>query len=244
MTIDFCLPIYNEELILKENTLKLLNFLKKQKYPWSWSLLLIVNGSSDDSFEIAKELEKEYKEIIVFNLKEGGKGRAIKHGWNQSKADYFIYMDIDLAVSLKSLPLLINNLKSGYDLVWGSRLLKSSEVKRSFLRSFSSVIYNIFSRGVLGHNFKDLQCGFKGVDNNIKNDILPCVKNNYWFFDTELIMWSKNKGYKLKEIPVHWEENRYKKRKSKINFFKEIRVFIEKSLVLRKKIKKYIKEVE
>lgn len=237
MTIDICLPAYNEELILEKNTVKILDYLSSLEYNFDWHVYIVVNGSSDNSVNIAKELSQNNKRISFYQLKQGGKGRAIKHLWQKSKADYFIYMDIDLAVSLDFLPDLIKNLEDGHDLVWGSRHLKSSKVKRSVFRSFSSLVYNIFSKTVLNHNYSDLQCGFKGVNNRIKRDVLNKIEDNNWFFDTELIIWSKKMGYGLKEIPVNWQEDRYQQRKSKVRVFKDAKDFIYKTIKLRKKIK-------
>jgi len=236
MTIDICLPAYNEELILKINTIKLLNYLNTLKDTFDWHVYIVINGSSDNSLGIAKELSENNNKISVHELKQGGKGRAIKYCWQKSEANYFIYMDMDLAVSLQSLPELIESLEQDYDLVWGSRHLKDSKVKRSIFRSFSSLMYNIFSKTVLKHSYSDLQCGFKGINNRIKNKVIEKTKDNNWFFDTELIIWSKSFNFKLKEIPVEWEEEKYQGRKSKVNVFKDTKSFINKTIKLRKNI--------
>ncbi|MFP4514927.1 MAG: glycosyltransferase [Parcubacteria group bacterium] len=237
MDIDICLPAYNEQLILETNTSKILNYLNSLEADFNWHIYIVVNGSNDDSLKIAKKISQRNNKVSFFELKKGGKGRAIKYCWRKSEADYFIYMDIDLAVSLESLPLLIRYLKEGEDLVWGSRHLNKSRVKRSVFRSFSSLAYNLFSKMVLGHNYSDLQCGFKGINNSIKKDVFPRLENNHWFFDTELIAWSKKLKYKLKEIPVNWQEDRYQERKSKVRVFKDAKSFIYKTIKLRKKLK-------
>jgi hypothetical protein len=90
---------------------------------------------------------------------------------------------------------------------------------------------------MLNHNYSDLQCGFKGVNNNIKDSVLPKIEDNNWFFDTELIVWSKKLNYNLKEIPVNWQEDRYQERKSKVTVFKDAKSFIYKTIKLRKKLK-------
>jgi glycosyltransferase involved in cell wall biosynthesis len=239
MTIDICLPVYNEELILKKNINKIINYLDSLENNFDWHIYIVVNGSNDDSVNISKDLSKKDKRVSSYELNQAGKGRAIKDCWQKSNADFFIYMDIDLAVSLNFLPFLIDKLNEGYDLVWGSRRLPSSKVNRGILRSFSSVIYNIFSKVMLNHNYSDLQCGFKGVNNKIKNNVLDKIEDNNWFFDTELIIWSKRMDYNLKEIPINWQEDRYQERKSKIKVFKDAKFFIYKTIKLRKKLKIY-----
>ncbi|HKK54126.1 MAG TPA: glycosyltransferase [Patescibacteria group bacterium] len=241
MTIDICLPAYNEQLILKKNTIKILNYLNNLENYFNWHIYIVVNGSSDNSVNIAKEISNKNARVSFYELKQGGKGRAIKYLWQKSEADYFIYMDIDLAVSLESLPFLVKHLKNGYDLVWGSRHLRKSEVKRNMFRSFSSLAYNVFSKTMLNHSYSDLQCGFKGINNNIKDSVLPKIEDNNWFFDTELIVWSENLDYKLKEIPVNWQEDRYQERKSKVKIFKDAKSFMYKTIKLRERLKGYKK---
>jgi glycosyltransferase involved in cell wall biosynthesis len=238
MTIDICLPVYNEELILKRNTIKILNYLNNLEDDFDWQIHIVVNGSNDDSINIAKKLSEENKKVSFYELKQSGKGRAIKYCWQKSEAEYFIYMDIDLAVSLESFPDLIEELSNGHDLVWGSRHLSKSKVKRGVFRSFSSLAYNVFSKTALNHNYSDLQCGFKGINNRIKDNVLDKIEDDNWFFDTELIIWSKELKYSLKEIPVNWQEDRYQERKSKVKVLKDAKSFVYKTMKLRKKLKK------
>jgi glycosyltransferase involved in cell wall biosynthesis len=239
MFIEFFLPAYNEEEMLKDNLYKLLNFLRKQNIEGDWIITILVNGSSDDTFKIGKKIASQEKRVQVVNMKKGGKGRALKNGLSGSKADILVYMDVDLAVSLEDIPRLLENiLQNDYDLVIGSRLMPDSKIKRSFIREFSSQGYNLLSRLILGHKFSDLQCGFKAIKKDVFKKVHPYLKTDKWFFDTELIAFADFFGYKIKELPVEWEENRYEKRKSKINLCRDSLVFTKNLLKLRKRISK------
>jgi glycosyltransferase involved in cell wall biosynthesis len=238
MLIDFCLPVYNEEGIIKANTLATYNFLQSQNYPFAWQLVLIVNGSSDQTFNIAKDLSQAWPKIKVINFPQGGKGRAIKNYFAMSSADVLVYMDIDLAVDLKNLNDLINPIiKDEADLVFGSRLLKNSKTDRSYFREISSRIYNQLSRQILKHRFQDLQCGFKALKKSVFLSVQDKLLDNAWFLDTELIIFSHLGKYRLLEIPVNWQENRYQKRQSKVAVWKEAKNFFIKLLDLRKRLK-------
>jgi hypothetical protein len=127
-------------------------------------------------------------------------------------------MDVDLAVSPDNIHDLIKPfLKNQVDLVIGSRLLANSKIKRSFIREFVSQTHLYISKIILGHNFSDLQCGFKAIKRKSFLNISNSITNPYWFFDTELIFFSKKNKLKIIEIPVDWSENRYDERKSKVN---------------------------
>lgn len=235
MLIEFCLPIYNEEKILKANALYLLDFCQKQSFDFDWKIILVINGSSDNSAAISRELaENNNGRINYFIVEEQGRGQALKKYWTLSQADIAAYMDIDLAASLNNIPGLINSIKSGTtDVAIGSRLMAESSITRSFIRELSSQTYNFLSRIILGHKFSDLQCGFKAVRIETFKKISPFIKNDKWFFDTEMIAYAHRLGYKVAEIPVNWSENRYDKRKSKVNLLKDSLIFLVNLIKLR-----------
>jgi putative flippase GtrA len=239
MLVEICIPAKNEELILRSNVLRLISFLKEKNFNYSWQIIVIVNGSTDKSKDIIEKIEKENKDFLkIKNIKEGGKGRALKTYFSESIADILVFMDADLSASLDDLESLINPLVcENFDISMGSRLLSESKIDRSFLRRTYSVLYNIFSRFVLGHDFSDLQCGFKAFTKKVVKHILPMVKDDNWFFDTEFIVLSKHFGYKIKEIPIDWKENRYFRRKTTISIF-AIFYFIKNTFLFKEDLKR------
>lgn len=229
MLIDICLPIYNEEKILTANVLKLLTYLQTAGFfkslapSHAWQITLIINGSYDRSSLIANDLQQKYPgKIKIKEFKESGKGRALKEYFLISTAEILVYMDSDLAVALDNLPALLEPiLKNEADLVIGSRLLKASKTDRSSIRNLTSQIYNFLARMILRHNFSDSQCGFKAFRKEVFVSVIPQLQDKHWFFDTELLVFSKILKWRIKEIPVDWKEERYQARKSKINFFRD-----------------------
>jgi glycosyltransferase involved in cell wall biosynthesis len=241
MLIDFCLPVKNEEAILKTNSLKLYDYLKSQNMAYAWRIIIIVNGSADNSFKIASDLEKKYtKYFKAKNIKAGGKGLALKTYFRESQADILSFMDIDLAVALENISNLIKPLLNNEaDMVIGSRHLAGSKTTRSKFTNFRSSQYNKISQYLLGHKLSDLQCGFKAFKKELFVTLDPLLKDNKWFFDTEFVILAKHFNYKIKEIPVDWQENRFQKRKSKVKNIEAYRFF--KKLF---EFRKYLKTVE
>jgi glycosyltransferase involved in cell wall biosynthesis len=238
MLVEFIIPCHNEEQILEKNSLKLLNFLNNQTYNFDWKIILVLNGITDNSITIAEGLKKQNSKIDFFVIKEKAKGNALKTYLNYSSADFLIYMDIDLAVSLENINTLLKNLlDNNYDLVIGSRLLPESKTNRSFIRELSSRIYIFLSQIMLRHNFSDLQCGFKGMTKNLFLNISKYIEDKNWFFDTELLIFANFLNYRIKEIPVDWAEDRYEKRTSKIKILSDSLTFIKNLLKLKKRLK-------
>jgi glycosyltransferase involved in cell wall biosynthesis len=238
MKLDIVLPIYNEEKILNNSLNALLQYCEDQLKEYGWIITLAVNGSRDSSEKIAKDFAAKHPAKINFlSLKEPGKGRAIITAWTASEADVLIFMDADLSVSLDNTDLLLRALtKENYDLAIGSRFLAGAETTRAKKREYISRIYNIFSRALFNHSLTDMQCGFKAIKKSEFENLKSFLKNQEWFFDTELLIYANAMGLKIKEIPVDWRECRYNKRKTKANIYKNSLVFLGKLLLLKYKI--------
>jgi len=239
MLIDICLPIYNEEKILLANSRRLLNYCQSQNWDWDWRLILLVNGSTDNSLAIAQKLADDYPDrAIAKNYQLAGKGQTLKTYGLSSPADIMVYMDADLSADFQQLPQLIQLITDqDADLAMGSRLLPESQTKRSLLREIISRSYNFLSRLILNHKFSDLQCGFKAVKLPAFRQLARQLSSTPWFFDTEMVMLAKHSGYNIKELPINWSENRYQTRPSAVNLFTAPWPFIINLIKLRKKLK-------
>ena len=218
--MEKCLTILQ---YLKISVKKLYNFLTNN-ISINWRLVIAENGSSDSTLEIAKSLSNEYSNITVRSYPKPGRGGVIKDCWSTSNADLVCYMDIDLSTDLEALITSLEYLNSNdFDVVIGSRLLDASKVYgRSLKRDLLSRSYSMIFRVILGTKFKDAQCGFKLAKKDSIQGILSNVKDNGWFFDTELLYKSQKAGLMIKEIPVIWTDDRDSKVKILSTIIKDI----------------------
>lgn len=234
MLVDFCLPVYNEEKILKSSVLELLDFCRRQNYGFDWRLVIINNGSQDASDSIARELSAQFGEVLAEEVSSPGRGRALKTYWQKSPADILVYMDIDLATSLDHIAELLAPLFANEaSLATGSRLLPDSKINRSAVRELSSLAYNRLARLILGHKLSDLQCGFKAIRTTAFKRIAPYLEDDRWFFDTELITFAIFFNEPVVELPVEWRETRYDMRKSKVKVLQDSFKFIRNLIRLK-----------
>ncbi len=216
--INITIPAYNEETVLKNNALKLAKFCAQNIFD-DWLIVISDNNSTDATPQICQNLTLQNHKIKCLNLKQKGKGLAIKSGWKAFPADYYIFMDADLSTNLEALPQLLKELKNGADIATGSRLLKDSKTSRSFTRNLISRIFRIIVRLFLKLKLTDFACGFKGVNQTIITKIVPLTQNQEWFWDTEMLYLADKNGLKIKEIPVQWTETPDKKRQNSLNIF-------------------------
>ena len=229
------LPVFNEERVLADNVKKLYQFLKKRLNE-PWQIIIASNGSTDATDPLAAKLALSLPGVKFFPLKKAGKGYAISETWKTWPADYFIFMDVDLATDLEALPALLDALKQDHAIVYGSRFAPCSRVQCPWLRKILSSGYGIVFRFLLGSKIQDPACGFKGVNAKTVKEILPAVQSQGWFFDSELILRAEKAGFSLKAIPVQWSEYRNPGRQSKVPLAL-IFIYLKEILRLRKSLR-------
>ncbi len=202
--VSLILPAYNEAERLKGTVRQVANAL--YKITPSFEIIIAEDGSTDGTDRIAEELAKKYPYIKHMHSKDRlGRGKALNRAFKSSDGEILAYIDVDLATDLKHLEELINSIsEDGYDFSMGSRMLKESDVKRSFTRLIASKGFNLLTRLLLKSEIKDHQCGFKAFKREPLFDILDEVKDNHWFWDTEILVRAQRRGYKIKELPVKW----------------------------------------
>jgi putative flippase GtrA len=144
----------------------------------------------------------------VLRLAQKGRGRALRAAWTASDADVLAYMDVDLSTDLKALLPLLAPLVSGHsDVAIGTRLGRGARVTRGPKRELISRTYNHLLHLTLGARFSDAQCGFKAVRADVARRLLPAVRDEAWFFDTELLVLAQRQGLRIHEVPVDWVDD-------------------------------------
>ena len=222
------IPVHNDETLIAKNIDKVDNYLKIYFKDIDYKLVIAENGSTDNSKKICLSLEKKYPQISFLYLKEAGRGRAIKHVSKTFTSDYYIYMDVDLSTELNCLRKLISYSEK-HELIIGSRYHETSISKRFFYRKILSKSYNAIVNLVFKQNTLDFQCGFKGFNKTVAKQIIPLIKDNHWFFDTELIISSKVKKLNVYEMPIIWNESS----NTNVRFFRDIIYYITKIIDFR-----------
>ena len=204
--VDVVIPVYNEESALEKSVLALREFLQKN-CPIEWRVVVANNASTDSTIEIAKRLAERFADVRYVHLDVKGRGRALRKAWLETDADIVAYMDVDLSTNLRFFPPLVQALLDGYDVAIGSRLMSASRVTRTFRREVISRCYNLLVKALFFTRFSDAQCGFKALTRVAATKLVPVVKDESWFFDTELLILAEKKGYRIKEVPVEWIED-------------------------------------
>jgi glycosyltransferase involved in cell wall biosynthesis len=205
--VDIVVPVYNEEADLESSVRRLRAYLD-DRFPFASAITIADNASTDATWAIARRLADSMPGVRALHLDEKGRGRALRQAWLASEAPIVAYTDVDLSSDLDALLPLVAPLLSGHSQVSiGSRLARGARVTRGPKREFISRSYNLVLRSVLRVGFRDAQCGFKAMRADVARLLLPEVRDQAWFFDTELLVLAERAGLRVHEVPVDWVDD-------------------------------------
>jgi glycosyltransferase involved in cell wall biosynthesis len=205
--VEVVVPVFNEEAILEASIRRLHTYLS-DSVTFTWRIVIADNASTDGTLSIARELADELPGVAAMHVSGKGRGRALKAAWTGSPAEVVAYMDVDLSTDLRALPPLVAPLLSGHaDVALGTRLAPGANVVRGAKREFISRAYNRLLRLTLRARFSDAQCGFKAARADVVRQLLPDIRDNEWFFDTELLVLAQRRGLRIHEVPVDWVDD-------------------------------------
>ena len=209
MYLSVIIPAYNEENRIARTLSKIYNFLKTKNY--SYEVIIVDDGSTDGTVTKAQESElfKGGSLCVIKNWINAGKGFSVKRGILASRGEYVLFTDADLSAPIEELDNIFYYVKNSYDIVIGSRSIQDSSVRvhQPWHRETMGKAFNFFIKLLLLKDFNDTQCGFKLFNGNVARRIVPLLKIDGFCFDVEMLYLAKNKGFKIKEAGVVWENS-------------------------------------
>lgn len=230
--LSIILPVHNESSLLERSVSEIIK--ETSRITPSFELIIAEDGSEDESYEIAKRIAKSNPRIRVFHSRQRlGRGKALTRALRRAKGKIAVYMDADLSTDLSYLSPLIKRIEDGASIATGSRLLKTSETRRPLKRETASRVFNFLVRALLGSSIMDHQCGFKAFR---MKDVLPLLKkvrDEHWFWDTEILVRAQRAGLRVDEIPIRWSHGRF----TKVSFTKDVLYMLSRILWLRKELR-------
>jgi putative flippase GtrA len=205
--VEIVVPVYNEQAMIEHSVRRLHEYLDEE-FPFSHRIVIADNASTDSTPQIATRLSRQLPGVDVLRLERKGRGHALREAWSASRARVVAYMDVDLSTDLRALLPLVAPLMSGHsDVAIGTRLAHGARVVRGPKREFISRGYNRVLRAVLRARFSDAQCGFKAVRSAALPALLDEIRDEGWFFDTELLILAQRQRKRIHEVPVDWVDD-------------------------------------
>jgi len=202
--VSIIIPVHNEAKILDDLIEELTDYLGNYYFPFE--ILICENGSRDRSKEIATTLVGKHTQVHLISLAKPSYGAAIRDGILHSSSEYVFIFNADLWC-FNFFSTALRKLRSGVDLVVGSKLMPRAVDHRHVVRRLISRGFNLLLRTFYGFKGTDTH-GLKALRRSSILPILKCCLTEGEVFDTELVLRAQKYGLKISEVPVIVQEGR------------------------------------
>jgi dolichol-phosphate mannosyltransferase len=230
--LSIVMPVYNEEKTLREITARVFDACGD-----FCEVIFVDDGSKDASLDILREIARPQDKVLT--KKNGGKGSAVRMGYDVAQGSYTIVQDADLEYSPEEIPGLLQFAEdNAYEVVFGSRRLKKQQ---------QFVHLTFFIGGSLLTYFCDLLYLAKLTDQPtcyklVRTDILHTLplRENDFRFDPEVTCMLLRRGYKIREYPISYHPRSVEEGKKICwkDFFRWIWTFVRLRIVGKSKLQK------
>jgi glycosyltransferase involved in cell wall biosynthesis len=231
--LSLVIACYNEEPLLEESVRQIRQILDNTRY--SYELIFIDDCSKDRTVEIARSLVAgRDNEVFLCHEKNAGRGNTVTEGMNMAKGRICGFIDIDLETHARYIPSMALAIDNGADIAVAYRIYKIR--LDSIPRWILSKGYVRLVRRLLGVNLKDTETGCKFFARDAILPILAEVKDNHWFWDTEVMARAYFAGLKIAEVPTLFLRRTDKT--SSVRIVKDVIYYIRKLLEFRQTTQK------
>lgn len=169
-------------------------------------LLIVDDDSPDQTWNIAQELEKRFKEVRL--IRRRGKRSlpaSLNEGVADAKGEKILWMDADFSMPPEVIPKLVSSLEI-YPIVIGSRYVPGGKDSRgSFLPVFLSRLFNSLATILLGE-VRDYTSGFVAARKEVLERI--GLSGRYGEYCVRFLYRAKEAGYRIKEVPYECQPRR------------------------------------
>ena len=205
MKKSIIVPVYNEQGNIGNLISKINLVIDKTD-----ELIIVDDGSTDKTSEEIKN----HKCILISLDKNMGKGYAMRKGIQEAKGEYIIFMGGDGQDDPYEIRLLLEEITKGYDYVIGSRFLKENKKDDRFsekavlpVNEFGNKSITFLINILFNKNITDSQSEFKCFKTEKLRELNLVTKR--FEIETELLIKSFRKKFKIKEVPVHRYERKH-----------------------------------
>jgi len=201
--LSIVIPAHNEESRLPRTLGQVFVFLEKQSY--SSEVIIVENGSSDRTLELAREFAARHSNMIVIHEEQRGKGNAVRRGMLEARGEYHFICDADLSMPIDEVRKFLPPLVDDFDLAIASREAPGSiRYNEPSYRHWGGRAINLAIRLLILPGLNDTQCGFKCFRADVTESLFHQQTLMGWSFDIELLYLARRKHLRIKEVPIQW----------------------------------------
>jgi len=197
--LSIIIPCYNEGPTFEDSVNKIIEVAKTLKK--DWEMILLEDKSVDDTKKTVEKLTEQIKTTkAIYHASNQGRGKTVADGIKAAKGAICGYLDVDLEVSCDYIPIFIDEIEKGADMVVGKRFYEGG--LKSVVRFLVSKIYAQIVKLLLKVPVEDTETGYKFFNRYKILPVLSKVRDKGWFWDTEICAWTYWAGLKISQVPV------------------------------------------
>ena len=190
--VSFVLPVLNEQESLRSLHQKIAEVMAGQ--PGEFELIFVDDGSTDESFAILQALHAEDPRVRVVQFRRNfGKAAAYNAGFETARGEIIITLDTDLQDDPAEIPLFLDKIDDGFDMVVGWK----HRGKGPLSKSLPSRFFNRVVRRLTGIPLHDFNCPFKAYRKGVLQEIQV-----YGELHRYIPVLAHAKGFTLAEVPI------------------------------------------
>ena len=166
-------------------------------------VLVIENGSTDRSLEVANEFASRHKNLRVIQEAQRGKGLAVRRGMLEARGDFRFICDADLSMPIEELAKFLPPAAADFDVAIGSREAPGAvRYNEPPYRHWGGRAINAIIRLLILPGLNDTQCGFKAFTSTAAKEIFRRVSIDGFGFDVEMIYIARKHKYHIQPVAV------------------------------------------
>lgn len=206
MKLSIIIPAYNEEQRLRPALSEYLVYFLP-RYGAEVEILIVVNGSTDRTEQVAQEIAHGDPRIrVIVEPKRVGKGGAVRLGFEAARGDLVGFVDADGSTPPAAFQDLVEHIGDAGAII-ASRWHPASKITPQPLsRRIASRIFNGWVRIMFRLPITDTQCGAKVFTAPAIREVLPLLGTTQWAFDVDLLFQLRRAGHSIKEIATVWND--------------------------------------
>lgn len=207
MKISVIIPAYNEAQRIGQ-TLTATSAYLQRSWP-NHEIIVVNNRSTDATGAMVNTMRDTIPHLALMDEPIQGKGAAVRAGMQQATGDVCVFMDADDSTPVSHLEIMLPYLEQGYGVVIGSIAISGAHImsREPWYRRLFGQAGNWFIRLLAVPGIRDTQRGFKVFTARAAHDIFPRVTITGWGFDVEVLALARARGYRIKEVPVTWNNS-------------------------------------
>jgi dolichyl-phosphate beta-glucosyltransferase len=203
--LSIIIPAYNEAARLPQTVKDVIAHVEGRH---TFEIILVDDGSTDETADMIAALASAHPAVYPLAFaRNRGKGAAVREGMLSARGAHRLFMDADHSVHISHLEEFLAGAAAGDDVVIASIAIPGAVIDdvHGSLRRFAGAWAKYLIRATVLPGIYDTQRGFKLYSASAAEAVFADVKVSGWGFDIEALTIARERGFRIRELPVFWQ---------------------------------------